>query len=82
MLHLFEGCGYDLDYHLYEELWEADVGNVLICEQESDSTSDKCCRLKKVTIVGHLPCKFARVCLLFLQQLRVVHVHVGVHCIQ
>ena len=52
-------------YHMYKDVvWEAAVGEVLICEQEPDSASDTYAMAgKKGTIVGHLPRKLTRVCL-------------------
>ena len=44
-------------YHVYREVWEAAVGEVLACEREPRNAEDKyAVAVKKDgTIVGHLP---------------------------
>ena len=59
-------------YHVYREVWAAAVGEVLICERESDNASDRytVAVKREGTIVGHLPRKMTRVhvCSLFLRR--------------
>ena len=57
-------------YHVYREVWEAAVGEVLACEREPRNAEDKyAVAVKKDgTIVGHLPRKVSRVCSLFLRR--------------
>ena len=68
MEKLLERCCCVRVYHVYREIWEAAVGEVLICEREPDNASDRYAVAVKTegTIVGHLPRKMMRVCLLFL----------------
>ena len=63
------------DYHVYKEIWEAAVGEILMCEREPRNTADRyAVAVKKGrTIIGHLPRKVSRVCSLFLQRGRIIH---------
>ena len=57
-------------YHVYKEVWEAVVEESLVCEREPENASDRyVVAVKKPpgTIIGNLPRKVSRVCLLFLQ---------------
>ena len=62
-------------YHVYKEIWEAAVGEILMCEKEPRNTADRyAVAVKKDrTIIGHLPRKVSRVCSLFLQRGRIIH---------
>lgn len=55
---------------MYKDVWEAAVGEVLICEREPDNDSDRYAVAvkKEGTIVGHLPQRMPRVCSLFLRR--------------
>ena len=55
---------------MYKEIWEAAVGEVLMCEREPHNVQDRCAvAVKKAgTVIGHLPQKLSRVCSLFLRQ--------------
>ncbi len=57
-------------YHVYREVWEAAVGEILVCEREPDNVSDRYAVAVKRegTVVGHLPRKISRLCSLFLRQ--------------
>ena len=57
-------------YHVYLEIWEAVVGEVLVCEREPRNTADRyAVAVKKDgTIIGHLPRKVSRVCSLLLRR--------------
>ena len=61
-------CG----HHVYKEIWEAAVGEVLSCERKARIAHDRYAVAVKVTgttdIVGHLPWKVSRVCSLFLRR--------------
>ena len=53
--------GYHVD--LYKEVWEAAVGELLVCEREPENASDRyAVAVKKGTITGHLPRKVSRGC--------------------
>ena len=55
-------CG----YHVYQEAWEAAVGEELDCERELNNAHDHyAVAVKRMeVVVGHLPCKLSRLCLL------------------
>ena len=55
-------------YHVYRHIWTAAVGEGLDCVKEPTNASDRyaVAIIKDGTIVGHLPKKISRVCLLFL----------------
>ena len=57
-------------YHIYQELWEAAVGEDLECQRESGNTADAYAVsvLREGTIIGHLPRKISRVCTLFIRR--------------
>ena len=55
---------------MYKEVWEAAVGEVLICEGVSDNVSDKYAVAvkKEGDVIGHLPQKLSKVYSLFLRR--------------
>ena len=55
-------------YHIYRHIWEAAVGETLICEREPTNHNDRnaVAVIKAGMIVGHLPKKISKVCSLFL----------------
>ena len=57
-------------YHAYKEVWEAAVGEALVCEREPENASDRYAVAveKEGSIIGHLPRKVSRVCSLFLRR--------------
>ena len=57
-------------YHVYQEIWEAAVGEMLACERQPRNAADRyAVSVKKDgTIIGHLPRKVSRVCSLFLRR--------------
>ena len=57
-------------YYVYREIWEAAVGETLICEREPQNGKDRYAVAvkKNETIVGHLPRKISKLCSLFLRR--------------
>ena len=56
-------------YHVYKDIWVAAVGEVLQCEREPSNASDRyAVAVKDRTVIGHLPRKVSRVCLLFMRR--------------
>ena len=55
--------------HIYKNVWVSVVGEVLECERQQQSDKDRyAVAVKKdQMIIGHLPRKISRVCLLFLR---------------
>ena len=57
-------------YHEYKEVWEAAVGEELVCEREPQNAHDRyaVAVTRRGIIVGHLPRKLSRLCSLFLRR--------------
>lgn len=57
-------------YHVYKEIWEAPVGQVLECAREPLNPKDRyAVAVKRTgTIVGHLPRSISKVCSVFLRR--------------
>ena len=57
-------------YHIYQDVWEAVIGETLQCVREPENTHDRyAVAVKKDgVVVGHLPKKISRVCSLFLRR--------------
>ena len=57
-------------YHVYQDVWDAAIGEILTCEREpSNSQVRYAVAVKKEgSIVGHLPKNVSRVCSLFLRR--------------
>ena len=57
-------------YHVYRHIWEAHVGENLVCERQPNNERGRYAVSVKQdgTIIGHLPRKFSRVCSLFLRR--------------
>ena len=56
-------------YHVYQEVWEAAVDEVLACERQPRNAADRyAVSVKDGTIIGHLPRKMSHVCSLFLRR--------------
>ena len=60
-------------YHVYKEIWEAVIGERLVCERQPENQRDRyAVAIKKNdgTILGHVPRKISKlpVCSLFLQR--------------
>ena len=73
-----EGDGRDCcirGYHVYQEIWEAAVGEVLVCEREPRDVEDRyAVAVKKDgTVIRHLPRKVSRICSLFLRRGGSIH---------
>ena len=61
---------YVRSFHVYRDIWEAAVGEVLDCEREPGNAKDRyAVAVKKdATVIRHLPKKISRICSLFLRQ--------------
>ena len=57
-------------YHVYKDIWDAAVGEELLCEREPLNAQDRYAVAVKRggIIVGHLPRKISRLCSLFLRR--------------
>ena len=57
-------------YHVYKDIWEANVGEELECVKERRNEKDRyaVAVVKNDTIIGHLPRKISKVCSLFLRR--------------
>ena len=58
-----------MGYHIYQDTWEARLGEVLSCHREIANAFDPfaVCMKKDGTIVGHVPRKISSICSLFLR---------------
>ena len=66
-------------YHVYKDVWDANIGETLPCEVESGNTSDPYAVAVKQgsTIVGHVPRAISAVCNLFLRRGGTITCHVN-----
>ena len=57
-------------FHVYRDIWEAAVGEVLDCEREPGNAKDRYAVAvkKNATVIGHLPKKISCVSSLFLRR--------------
>ena len=57
-------------YHVYKDIWDAAIGEVLVCERELRNVEDRyAIAIKKdETVIGHLPRNLSRVCSLFIRR--------------
>ncbi len=57
-------------YHVYKDIWDAVVGEILDCKRERDNVRDRyaVAVLERDRIVGHLPRKYSRLSSLFLDK--------------
>ena len=57
-------------YHVYRDIWEAAVGEVLMCHREPTNSSDRyaVAVIKSAEIIGHLPRKLSKICSLVLRR--------------
>ena len=57
-------------YHIYKDIWDATIGEKLQCARESDNSNDHYAVAvrKNDAVVGHVPRKISRVCVLFLER--------------
>ena len=64
--HEMESC--ICDCHVYKDLWDASIGEDILCEWEpfNDGNRYAVAALKDDTIVGHIPRKISQICLLSL----------------
>ena len=63
-------------YHVYKDIWEASIGEELICVRETSNPKDPfaVAVVKNEMIVGHIPKKISSVCSLFLKRKGVLKV--------
>ena len=56
-------------YHVYKDIWEASIGEELICVRETSNAKDPfaVAVVKNEVIVGHIPKKISSLCSLFLK---------------
>ena len=61
--------------HIYQELWEAVIGEELQCQRERDNPTDiyAVAVRKGRTVVGHLPRRLSRLCALFIRRGGSIH---------
>ena len=57
-------------HHVYKTIWNPVIGEVLVCEQETDNDEDSCAVAVKLDdiIVGHVPQEISRICWYFLER--------------
>ena len=57
-------------YRVYQSIWDAAVGESIICRREPLNPQDRyaVAVIKDDVVVGHLPTKLSRICSLFLQR--------------
>ena len=57
-------------YHLYQDVWDGAIGEILTCERKPSNSRDRYAVVvkKEGSIVGQLPKNVKRVCSLFLQR--------------
>ena len=57
-------------YHIYQSVWDAIIGESLICVIENDNSNDKfaVAVTRNNTIVGHVPRTFSSLCSIFLRK--------------
>ena len=57
-------------YHVYKDIWDAAIGEVLVCEREPRNVEDRyAIAVKKdETVIGHLPRNLSRVCSHFIRR--------------
>ena len=62
-------------YYVYNDIWEAVVGETLLCVREPRNAHDRYAVVveKDSTVIGHLPKKASRVCALLLKQGGSIH---------
>ena len=57
-------------YHVYKDIWDAVIGEELVCEREPDNRSNRYAVAirKDGIIIGYLPYKISRACSFFLRR--------------
>ena len=57
-------------YHIYQDQWEAAIGEELECHHERGNAADAYAVsvMREGTIIGHLPRKISRLCTLFIRR--------------
>ena len=68
-------------YHIYMSIWDAVIGEELPCRRDTGNERDRyaVAVMKDGTIIGHLPRKISRPCLLFLRRGNSITCHVTGH---
>ena len=58
------------DYHVYRDIREAAIGEVLVCQREPTNSTNRyaVAVIKSAEIIGHLPRKLSKVCSLVLRR--------------
>ena len=58
------------DYHVYRDIREAAIGEVLVCQREPTNSTNRyaVAVIKSAEIIGHLPRKLSNICSLFLRR--------------
>ena len=62
-------CGHD---HIYKQIWQPLVGEMLTLEREEGNNKFAVSLLKNATVVGHVPEEFSRVFWHFLSHKRII----------
>ena len=57
-------------YHVYQQVWDAAIGETLTCKREPTNKRDRyaVAVTKDGTVIGHLSRKLSRICSLFLRR--------------
>ena len=62
-------------YHIYQNVWDAAIGEILTCEWEPSNLQDRytvAFKKEGISIVGHTPKNVSLVCSLFLRRRRTI----------
>ena len=67
-------------YRIYQEQWEATIGEELECQRERGNAADAYAVsvIKEGVIIGHLPRRISHICMLFIRRGRAIHCRVTV----
>ena len=59
-----------MGYHVYQDVWEVEHGEILRCFRETGNAFDPfaVCVKKDAKVVGHVPRKISAICSIFLQK--------------
>ena len=53
-------------YHVYKDIWAAEIGSELLCFPEPHNREDPVAVMDGTSIVGHVPRKISYICYIFL----------------
>ena len=62
-------------YHVYKDIWDATIGDILVCRKEASNVHDPYCVAvvdQRQVTVGHVPREISAVCSLFLDHQRTI----------